>query len=131
MATVTTQQPPVLNVPNLLTASRLVLSIILFVLIDLEAWLACLITFAVAAVTDWLDGFLSRKQGLSSALGRVFDPLVDKVLICGAYIFLLGFSFAHAGLTTWMVTVVVARELIINGLRTFLESRGVHFGADW
>src|SRR5207245_7472869 len=60
----------------------------------------------------------------------IFDPLVDKVLICGAYIFLLEFS-AQTGLTPWMVTVVVARELIINGLRTFLESRGVHFGADW
>jgi CDP-diacylglycerol--glycerol-3-phosphate 3-phosphatidyltransferase len=132
MATMTSPHPPVLNVPNLLTASRLLLSIVLFVLIDQEAWLACLIIFAIAAVTDWLDGYLARLQGLSSALGRVFDPLVDKVLICGAYIFLLEPAFAsQTGLAPWMVTVVVARELIINGLRTFLESRGVRFGADW
>ena len=132
MATMTSPHPPVLNVPNLLTASRLGLSIVLFVLIDLEMWLACLAVFAVAAVTDWLDGFFARRQGLSSALGRVFDPLVDKVLICGAYIFLLDPAFAaQTGLAPWMVTVVVARELIINGLRTFLESRGVRFGADW
>ena len=130
MATATIPQPPVLNLPNLLTASRLVLSIILFALIDQELWLACLLVFAVAAVTDWLDGYLARKQGLVSALGRVFDPLVDKVLVCGAYIFRLEFP-SQTGLTPWMVTVVVARELIINGLRTFLESRGVHFGADW
>src|ERR1051325_7150248 len=127
MATATVPQPPVVNLPNLLTASRLVLSIILFILIDFQAWLACLIVFAIAAVTDWLDGYFARKHGLTSALGRIFDPLVDKVLICGAYIFLLDAAFvAHSGLAPWMVTVVVARELIINGLRTFLESRGVH-----
>lgn len=132
MATVTSPHPPVVNVPNLLTASRLVLAIFLFVLIDFQQWLACLLVFAVAAVTDWLDGYLARKQNLSSALGRVFDPLVDKVLICGAYIFLLDSAFIlQTGLAPWMVTVVVARELIINGLRTFLESRGVRFGADW
>src|SRR2546430_5844390 len=131
MATATMQHPPVLNVPNLLTASRLVLSIVLFVLIDFELWLACVVVFAAAAVTDWLDGYLARKQGLSSALGRVFDPLVDKVLICGAYIFLLGVPEDRAGLQPWMVTVVVARELIITGLRSFMENRNVSFGADW
>lgn len=130
MATATVEHPPVLNLPNLLTASRLLLSVVLFALIEFQSWLACLIVFALAAVTDWLDGYFARKQGLTSALGRVFDPLVDKVLICGAYIFLLEYP-AQTGLTAWMVTVVVARELIINGLRTFLESRGVRFGADW
>jgi CDP-diacylglycerol--glycerol-3-phosphate 3-phosphatidyltransferase len=90
-----------------------------------------MVVFALAAVTDWLDGYLARKKGLTSALGRVFDPLVDKVLICGAYIFLLGNSYEQTGLLPWMVTVVVARELIINGLRSYLESRGVVFGADW
>src|SRR5437588_4948366 len=130
MATLTPSPPSLFNVPNQLTGARLVLAVILFGLIVLEAWMWCVVVFALAAVTDWLDGYLARKQGLSSALGRIFDPLVDKVLICGAYIFLLEFS-AQTGLTPWMVTVVVARELIINGLRTFLESRGVHFGADW
>jgi CDP-diacylglycerol---glycerol-3-phosphate 3-phosphatidyltransferase len=132
MATVSAPtRPPVFNAPNQLTASRLGLSIILFVLIAVESWLWCIVVFAVAAVTDWLDGYLARKQGLTSALGRVFDPLVDKVLICGAYIFLLGNSYQQTGLLPWMVTVVVARELIINGLRSYLESRGVVFGADW
>jgi CDP-diacylglycerol--glycerol-3-phosphate 3-phosphatidyltransferase len=87
--------------------------------------------FGVAAFTDWLDGYLARKQGLISALGRVFDPLVDKVLICGAYIFLLTYSYQQTGLAPWMVTVVVARELIINALRSYLEGQGVVFGADW
>jgi CDP-diacylglycerol--glycerol-3-phosphate 3-phosphatidyltransferase len=131
MATVTPQRPRVFNLANQLTAARFVLAIVLFVLIVIQAWLWCVVVFALAAVTDWLDGYLARKQGLSSALGRVFDPLVDKVLICGAYIFLLGVPEERVGLQPWMVTVVVARELIITGLRSFMENRNVSFGADW
>jgi len=131
MAMVTPQRSAVYNLANQLTAARLVLAIILFVLIAVEAWISCVVVFAAAAVTDWLDGYLARKQGLTSALGRVFDPLVDKVLICGAYIFLLGVPVDGAGLRPWMVTVVVARELIITGLRSYLENRNVSFGADW
>ena len=52
-------------------------------------WWWCIAVFALAAFTDWLDGFVARKQGLTSTLGRNLDPLVDKVVICGAYIFLL------------------------------------------
>jgi CDP-diacylglycerol--glycerol-3-phosphate 3-phosphatidyltransferase len=130
MATSTPPQPPpVLNLPNLLTASRLVLGLVLFGLIAWGQWIACIVTFALAALTDWLDGWFARKQGLSSSLGRNFDPLVDKVLICGAYIFLL--PIAPAGLAAWMVTLVVARELIITSLRSFLEHAGANFGADW
>jgi CDP-diacylglycerol--glycerol-3-phosphate 3-phosphatidyltransferase len=130
MATATPTRPPVFNLPNQLTASRLLLAFVLFGLITAEQWLWCVVVFAAAAVTDWLDGYLARRQGLTSALGRVFDPLVDKVLICGAYIFLLAIP-GRTGLAPWMVTVVVARELIITGLRSFVESQGVTFGADW
>jgi CDP-diacylglycerol--glycerol-3-phosphate 3-phosphatidyltransferase len=130
MATVTPSRPNVFNVPNQLTAARLVLGIVLFVLIADQAWAWCVPVFAAAAVTDWLDGYLARKQGLSTALGRLFDPLVDKIVICGAYIFLLDVP-DQSGLRPWMVTVVVGRELIITGLRSFLENRGVTFGADW
>jgi CDP-diacylglycerol--glycerol-3-phosphate 3-phosphatidyltransferase len=130
VATATRSAPPVFNLPNQLTAARLVLAVVLFFLIAFESWLWCVVVFALAAFTDWLDGYLARKQGLVSALGRVFDPLVDKVLVCGAYIFLLGLP-DRTGLAPWMVTVVVARELIITGLRSFVENRGVTFGADW
>ncbi len=129
MATLTPTRSPVYNLPNALTVSRLGLAIVLFVLIPLDLWTWCIVVFAAAAVTDWLDGYLARKQGLASPLGRNLDPLVDKVLICGAYIFLL--PVKGAGLTAWMVTVVVARELIITGLRSFLENKGATFGADW
>ena len=129
MATVTPQPPPIVNLPNQLTASRLVLALVLFALIAWAQWIACVVVFAVAALTDYLDGYFARKHGLTSALGRNFDPLVDKVLICGAYIFLQ--PVEAAGLMPWMTTLVVARELIITSLRGFLESEGIKFGADW
>src|SRR6266702_801840 len=121
--------PPVLNVPNQLTASRFFLAIVLFVLIAYSWWAWCLVIFCVAAFTDWLDGYLARKQGITSTLGRNLDPLVDKVLTCGAYIFLIPVD--GAGIVPWMVTVVVARELVITSLRSFLENRGARFGAEW
>src|SRR6185295_1833778 len=100
-ATVTPpKQPPVFNLPNQLTASRLVLGIILFILIEHDQWLWCIAVFALAAVTDWLDGYIARRQGITSTLGRNLDPLVDKVVICGAYIFLL--RDQHSPLTPWM-----------------------------
>jgi CDP-diacylglycerol--glycerol-3-phosphate 3-phosphatidyltransferase len=120
----------VYNLPNGLTLARLVLAVALFGCIAGGWWLTGVGVFVVAAGTDWLDGYLARKHGLVSAFGRNFDPLVDKVLICGAFIFLL--PVAGAGLAPWMVTVVVARELIITGLRSFVESyRAANFGADW
>src|SRR5437588_11802566 len=133
MATVSTRRPPVFNLPNQLTAARFLLALVLFYLITQEYWLACFIVFALASFTDWLDGYFARKQGLSSTLGRNLDPLVDKVLISGAYIFLLPYSIkSEAGwLQPWMVTVIVAREMIITSLRSFMENRGATFGADW
>jgi CDP-diacylglycerol--glycerol-3-phosphate 3-phosphatidyltransferase len=131
MPTLTPSRPPVFNLPNQLTTSRLVLALVLFGLIETESWVWALVVFAAAAVTDWLDGYLARKQGLSSTLGRNLDPLVDKVLICGAYIFLLPKGSVGGWLLPWMVTVIVARELIITSLRSFLENRGATFGADW
>src|SRR5713101_926164 len=101
MATLTPSRPPVFNLPNQLTAARLVLAFVLFGLIAAERWLGCTVVFALAALTDWLDGYLARKQGLISTLGRNLDPLVDKVLICGAYIFLLPAGLSDGWLLPW------------------------------
>lgn len=122
-------RPTVLNLPNALTTSRLVLAVILFVCISAGWWPAGLVVFVLAAATDWLDGYFARKMGLAGPFGRNFDPLVDKVLICGAFIFLL--PIPEARLAPWMVTIVVARELLITGLRSFLEQQSTNFGADW
>lgn len=135
MATVTPlKQPPIVNLPNVLTAARFVLSLVLFGLIGWResvpgVWLWCLAVFAAAAVTDYFDGYYARKLGLTSTLGRNLDPVVDKVLMCGAFIFML--PVENSGLAPWMVVVVVAREIIITSLRGFVEGQGVNFGADW
>lgn len=123
--------PSIWNLPNQLTASRFVLAIVLFVLIEFEFWKWCLVVFVIATITDWLDGYIARRQGLTSTLGRNLDPLVDKVLVCGAYIFLLPDGQLQRWLYPWMVVVVVARELVITGLRGYMETIGANFGADW
>jgi CDP-diacylglycerol---glycerol-3-phosphate 3-phosphatidyltransferase len=124
-------QPPVFNLPNQLTASRFVLALVLFGLIRYENWGWCLGIFGVAAFTDWLDGYLARRQNLTSTLGRNLDPLVDKILMAGTYIFLLPLGEREGWLLPWMVTVVVARELVITSLRSYMEMTGANFGADW
>lgn len=119
------------SLPNLLTLSRFGLAVVLFVLIAVESWLGCLIVFALAALTDLLDGHLARRLNQASALGRNLDPLADKVLVCGAFIFLLPRGIEGQWLQPWMVTVVVLRELLVTTLRSLLEGQGIKFGADW
>jgi CDP-diacylglycerol--glycerol-3-phosphate 3-phosphatidyltransferase len=101
--------------------------VVVFALIGLEQWLAALAVFGVAALTDALDGYLARKLNQVTPLGRQLDPLVDKVIVAGAYIYLL--TVPGTGLYPWMVTTVVIRELLIQGLRSHLEGRGQAFGA--
>src|ERR1700722_8616082 len=131
MATITPPRPRVFNLPNQLTFLRLGLAVVLFALFSAEGWLGGLLCFVVAAFTDWLDGYLARKQNLTSTLGRNLNPLVDKVLMCGTYVFLLPLGTPEGWLLPWMVTVVVARELVITSLRSYLEMTGASFGADW
>lgn len=130
-------KPRVLNLPNSLTLARLTLSIVLFVLLelgrehgDVARWhMSGFIVFTIAASTDWLDGYLARKRGEVTTLGRILDPFVDKVVVLGTVVFLL--ATPDSGLAPWMVTLVIARELLVTGLRSFLEGENVPFGADW
>src|SRR5215471_19197860 len=118
-----------LNVPNLLSFVRIPLAVVLFACIVYQAWLAGLIVFVVACATDWLDGWWARRYGPLTLVGRNLDPLADKILVCGAFIYLL--PVAGAGLSPWMVTVVVVRELLVTGIRGMVEATGKKFGADW
>jgi CDP-diacylglycerol--glycerol-3-phosphate 3-phosphatidyltransferase len=117
----------VFNVPNQLSALRLLLALVLFVLIPLEHYTASTILFIVAASTDWIDGYWARKYGQVTMLGRLLDPFVDKIIICGTFIFLAAIpdSRVHA----WMAVVVVGRELLVTALRHFLEGEGADFSA--
>lgn len=115
------------NVPNTLTVARMGLAVVVFGLIGAGQYLAALLVFAVAALTDALDGYLARLLNQETPLGRQLDPLVDKVIVSGAYIYLL--TVDQTGVMPWMVTTVVIRELLIQGLRSHLEGKGQAFGA--
>ena len=119
---------PLFNVPNQLTVSRLLLSIVLFVFIGLQYYLTSLVLFAIAASTDWLDGYWARKYGQVTNLGRILDPFVDKIIICGSFIFLV--AVENSGITAWMAVVVVGRELLVTALRSYLEGEGADFSAN-
>ncbi len=103
------------------------LSVVVFILIAFEMYFAAAAVFSVAAITDALDGYLARKLNQVTAVGRQLDPLVDKVIVAGTYIYLLGIP--ETGLSPWMVTTIVIRELLIQGLRSHLEGMGQAFGA--
>jgi len=127
------QQPDSLNriwtVPNLLSAVRLALAIVLFVLIDRSMNAAALAVFLVAASTDWVDGWWARRFDQVSRIGRIFDPLVDKVIVCGAFILLAGRGAAGGAIAPWMAVVVVVRELIVTAVRSEMEREGHDFSA--
>lgn len=138
--------------PNQLTVLRLLLAGVFVVLLNLYRypygpdWVlpTAFVVFIVAAVTDWLDGYLARRWHVESAFGRIMDPFCDKVLTIAAFICLSGPRFVipepvvvrgHETLTTvsgiypWMVVLILARELLVTGIRDEMESQGVKFGA--
>jgi CDP-diacylglycerol---glycerol-3-phosphate 3-phosphatidyltransferase len=105
------------NVPNSLTVGR----------IDFQLYIAAMAVFIVAAVTDALDGYFARLLQQATPLGRQLDPLIDKVIVSGCYIYLA--TIPGSGVLPWMVTAIVVRELLIQGLRSHLEGQGQAFGA--
>jgi CDP-diacylglycerol--glycerol-3-phosphate 3-phosphatidyltransferase len=129
-----------MNIPNTITMVRLVMTVFVFVLLEVHAgapagasmtlpWIAFTL-FMVAAVSDFLDGYLARKWNMVSAFGRIADPFADKILISGTLISLLHFQAATAVLTHWYVVVVIAREFLVTAIRGYVESTGQEFGAD-
>ena len=125
------RQPSPFNLANQLTFARFLLAILLFVQISKGWWLGALVTFAIAALTDWLDGLAARRLKIGSTLGRNFDPMVDKILICGAFTCLLPYGTDQTGLAPWMVVIVLSRELLVTSLRSYMEQHYAAFGADW
>ncbi|CAN5805106.1 CDP-diacylglycerol--glycerol-3-phosphate 3-phosphatidyltransferase [soil metagenome] len=119
--------PRLWNVPNALSLGRLVVGGFALGLIGYGYYLAALILFILAAISDWFDGYLARKLNQETAFGRQLDPLVDKLVASGFFIYLL--TVEGSGLYPWMVTVIVIRELLIQWLRSLLEGQGIAFGA--
>ncbi len=96
--------------------------------------------FIVAAITDWLDGFLARRWDAVSVFGRIMDPTADKILVLGAFVMLASPAFtvessdgsaalSVSGVAPWMVIVILSRELLVTAMRGTLESEGVDFSA--
>jgi CDP-diacylglycerol--glycerol-3-phosphate 3-phosphatidyltransferase len=131
-----------LNLPNLITMSRLALAIVLFALIDVGGyWVTSTALFVFAASTDWLDGYLARKYGQVTTLGRIMDPFVDKIIVGGTFLFLLEHNgtvsgdgsgaAVNSGVNAWMVIAVIGREMFVSSLRGFLEQQGKDFSASF
>ena len=119
-----------LNLPNFITLMRLILALVLFAMISYgSSWIAAAIMFVVAAATDALDGFIARRYGLVTTLGRILDPFADKIIICGAFLFLV--AKPESGITAWMTLIVFGREMFVTSLRAFLEQHGRDFSAIW
>ncbi|OJG67706.1 CDP-diacylglycerol-glycerol-3-phosphate 3-phosphatidyltransferase [Enterococcus moraviensis] len=85
------------------------------------------IIFAVASITDWLDGKIARARGLVTNFGKFADPLADKMLVMTAFIVLVGQQKAP----TWVVAIIVCRELAVTGLRLLLVEGGEVMAAAW
>jgi len=120
-------QSQVWTIPNLLSAARLGLAIVLFVVIGRRDFATAAVLFLIAASTDWIDGWWARRFQQISRLGRIFDPLVDKVIVCGSFILLAG--LVDPVIAPWMAVVVVVRELIVTAVRAEMERVGQDFSA--
>jgi CDP-diacylglycerol---glycerol-3-phosphate 3-phosphatidyltransferase len=119
-----------LNVPNVLTLVRIVAVPVLVVALlgaipGGDALAAAV--FALAAVTDGLDGYIARSRGSVTTFGKLMDPLADKLLIVAALVSLVSLDRLEA----WVAMVIISRELAVTGLRTLAAERGVVIAASW
>lgn len=109
-----------MNLPNFLTAARIGLIpvfALVYIATDAMYWLAALF-FALAALTDWLDGYLARRLGQTTPFGAFLDPVADKLIVVTALVLLIG---AHSSLwVTLPGVVIVGREIVISALREWM-----------
>ncbi|NLG05820.1 MAG: CDP-diacylglycerol--glycerol-3-phosphate 3-phosphatidyltransferase [Clostridia bacterium] len=121
-----------MNLPNKLTLCRVVMVpfFVFFMLTDYIGesgkWVS-LALFVVASMTDWLDGYLARKNNLVTDFGKFMDPLADKLLVCSAMICLI----EKQVLPAWIVIVIISREFIISGFRLIAADHGIVIAASY
>src|SRR6478735_7294706 len=120
-----------MNLPNALTLGRIFLVPLLVVVLLTkfegrhifgvpEEFVGAAI-FAIASLTDWLDGYLARRRKQITPLGQYMDPLADKLLTLAAFVSLVQMDLAPA----WMVAVIIGREFAVTALRSIFYSRGI------
>jgi CDP-diacylglycerol--glycerol-3-phosphate 3-phosphatidyltransferase len=114
--------------PNTLTLFRIVAAPIIIVLLlspnKFSTFVAALI-FSAAAITDFLDGFFARQRGLVSNFGKVMDPIADKVLVSTSFIMLTALGW----IPSWMVCIIIGREIAVTGLRNIIAQEGKDLSA--
>jgi CDP-diacylglycerol---glycerol-3-phosphate 3-phosphatidyltransferase len=117
------------NLPNAITFSRLVMTAAFVVAVSQDSLLghgAGLVLFVVAAVSDFVDGYLARKMGLVTPLGKLMDPLADKILVSAAFVF-----FTEQKLCpVWVTALIIGREFLVTGLRQIAIEAGQVLAAD-
>jgi len=109
----------IVSQPNFLTMFRIIACPVLVILITFPNRIFMLITmllFSLAAITDFFDGFMARRNGLVSNFGKIMDPMADKLLVSCTLIMLT----SHGWIPAWVVCVIVGRELAVTGLRNFV-----------
>ena len=109
----------VLSHPNTLTLFRIIavpIIVILMLFPNRVCTFAAAILFSAAAITDYLDGYIARTRGLVSNLGKVMDPVADKLLVSSAFIMLASLGWVPA----WLVCIIVGREIAVTGLRNII-----------
>jgi CDP-diacylglycerol--glycerol-3-phosphate 3-phosphatidyltransferase len=118
------ERSPILNLPNLLTFFRIALIPVLVILLlypTRTAGFFATVLFALAAVTDWLDGYIARRMEIVTIFGKFLDPIADKLIVAAALIMILPYERAPA----WMVLIILSREIIITGLRGIASTEGI------
>jgi CDP-diacylglycerol--glycerol-3-phosphate 3-phosphatidyltransferase len=118
------------NVPNVLTVLRiLAVPVLVVALLDEtpDGDVIAAIVFALAALTDGLDGYIARRQQQVTTFGKLMDPLADKLLVIAALVSLVSLD----RLAAWIAMVIIARELAVTGLRTLAAEQGVVIAASW
>ncbi len=117
------------NLPNLLTVSRILLIpvfVMLFVTPTPARSLAAAVVFVVAAVTDMLDGYLARRRSQITKLGRLLDPIADKLLVLSALILLVQYDRVGA----LVAILIIAREVAVTGIRAIAATEGMILSAE-
>ena len=118
-----------LNQANKLTFIRILAIPIVIIFLYFPNKLNCLfamLVFILAALTDMFDGLMARKYGIVSSIGKFLDPLADKLLINSVLIMLVGLNWVPA----WMVILIIAREILVTGIRAIAADQGVVVPAD-
>lgn len=115
------------QLPNLFTLLRLALiPVLLAFLADpgFGAALAATATFFLASLSDYLDGYFARRLGLTTTLGKILDPLADKLIVAGALVMLVGMD-RQPHVPAWMAVLVITREIAVTGLRAVALTQGI------